>query len=144
MRKLGMTKQEAMALIQKQRPDVNPIPAFVSQMEAYEKKCIELGVIDLQKRKMHSEAEPKKENKKRRIGPAIGPQRGPASTAKPAASEHDDSKICGPQLPTGARKGINGDPNDDAREKAGKANRPNEQSLAPHYHQSSRETNDFS
>jgi hypothetical protein len=73
-------------------------------MEVYEKKCLELGVIDLQKRKMMSEVEPKKEKKKRRIGPAIGPQRGPASTAKPAANAN------------GAGEAIKEDPKNNAGE----------------------------
>jgi hypothetical protein len=131
MRKLGMTKQEAMALIRKGRPDVNPIPAFVSQMEEYEKKCIELGVIDVQKRKMNSQAEPKMENKKRRIGPAIGPQRGPASTAKPEASEHDYSNICGPQLATGAGEEIKEELKDDKRKHRGEGKSPKRAVIGP-------------
>ena len=123
MRKVGMTMKGALALIREKRPDADPIPAFISQLETYEKKCIELGVIskDSSKRKIE-ERDQKEKKKQRRIGPQ---QRviGPSLPAKPspAAAEHD-SKIYGPQLPTAVAlgDGTKVDPTDDhSREKGG-------------------------
>lgn len=123
-----MNMKDAMALIREKRPDADPIPAFISQLQAYEKKCNELGVISKDSAKRKIDELDQKKKKQRRIGPAMGPQRviGPSLPANPspAATEHD-SKIYGPQLPTAVAlgDGLNVDPQEDSREKGGEVAR---------------------
>jgi hypothetical protein len=127
MRKVGMNMKSALALIREKRPDADPIPAFISQLEVYEKKCNELGVISKDSSKRKIEERDQKEKKKHRvIGPVMGPQQrviGPFLPAKPSppATEHD-SKIYGPQLPSAVAlgDGTKVDPTEDhSREKGG-------------------------
>jgi hypothetical protein len=95
-RKAGMTLQDSMALIQQKRPQANPIPAFYSQLQEYEKTCMDLGIF-----KSRSKPETKRLAP---IGPSVMPKKqriiGPA--AMPASTdEKDDNQIlCGPELPS--------------------------------------------
>jgi len=94
-----MTLQDSMALIQQKRPQANPIPAFYSQLQEYEKTCMDLGIFKSVER---SKPEAKRlapigpsniMPKKQRI---IGPAAMPAST-----DEKDDNRIVrGPELPS--------------------------------------------
>lgn len=97
-RKAGMTLQDSMALIQKKRPQANPIPAFYTQLQEYEKTCMDLGIFKTVERS-------KPETKRLApIGPSVMPKKqriiGPA--AMPASiDEKDDYQIvCGPELPS--------------------------------------------
>ena len=84
--------QDAMALIREKRPEASPIPAFLSQLTAYEEKCIKLGVISKDgKRKMEIAEE--KKSARRRIGPQMGP---------------DMKRVIGPSLPLERKKNQQG------------------------------------
>lgn len=104
-----MTLQDSMALIQEKRPEANPIPAFMSQLQEYEKTCMNLGVFQHSKLKRDSVERNHKPEQKRRapIGPSAMPKKqrviGPAA-AMPSRTETTDQKegkqvVCGPELP---------------------------------------------
>lgn len=74
----------------------------MSQLQAYESKCIELGVISTKKRKVENEKVTKKVTR-RRIGPAVGPTIVPSRPSDThgsiTGSEQAASISYGPQLP---------------------------------------------
>lgn len=88
--------------MRQKRPNVEPLPTFMSQLQAYESKCIELGVISTKKRKMEDEMVTKHVTK-RRIGPAVGPtivpSRPSGTEGSITGSEQAASISYGPQLP---------------------------------------------
>jgi hypothetical protein len=104
MNKVGMNLEEALALIKRRRPCVEPIPAFLEQLKRYEVECKSLRLIKKQigdgngedgegkegcddvssskKRKAESQG-------KRVIGPMrpIGPSMPPSSATKTEVKE---------------------------------------------------------
>uniref|UniRef100_A0A7R9ZF94 protein-tyrosine-phosphatase n=1 Tax=Pseudictyota dubia TaxID=2749911 RepID=A0A7R9ZF94_9STRA len=91
MRKLGMTFDKAFALCRRRRPDVNPIPAFVTQMRKYEMKCRKMGII--------SSDEGSELSSKKRKSPA-GPSRGPSGQVPATGlSRPVQGPAIGPLLP---------------------------------------------
>jgi len=82
-----MTFDNAFNLCRRHHPDVNPIPAFLTQLRKYEVKCWKLGVI--------SGTGNVKSSKKRKSppGPSRGPVIGPSWPKQGAA--------IGPSLPPG-------------------------------------------
>lgn len=104
-----------MTLIERKRPQAEPIPSFVTQLKAYEKRCIEIGVISKDsKRKVDDCEYGNKPAKKRAIGPAapppkrvIGPSLPPSVAADKNCGDSEtfkvDKVVCGPELPCSAR-----------------------------------------
>jgi len=94
-----MTLQDSMTLIQEKRPEANPIPAFLDQLQEYETTCIDLGIYS------SSKSEKSKVETKRRapIGPAAMPKKqrviGPAAMPLPRNEKEDKGVVCGPELP---------------------------------------------
>ena len=86
-----MTMKQSLKLCQRRRPMVDPIPAFLDQLRAYEKECRAGGhltaVDDTQENDDEVNAAGKRktennsggdEKKRRVVGPAIGPSMAPA------------------------------------------------------------------
>lgn len=119
LRKAGMTLKDAMAVLQEKRPEAQPIPKFMEQLNDYEVKCRLLGVISVGDKERH----------KRRIGPSdpstepqgpimphpdgpwkrakmIGPLTAPSiKPDTPSRGEHDTSTPpIGPALPPAVSK----------------------------------------
>lgn len=91
-RKVGMTLKDATSLVQKSRPEAEPIPSFMSQLEKYENKCRQLGVIcDDAQDKKRTAPHDEERTVKRRLGPAMGP--GPAPVVGPAVGPLSQSNI---------------------------------------------------
>jgi len=115
-RKAGMNLKDSMTLIQQKRPQAEPIPAFMTQLQEYEKKCIDLGVFGKDsKHKLDESSESSNQTKRRAIGPAVGPPKpvigpsliGPslpplveAKVKEPTTetSRKEDASSCGPLL----------------------------------------------
>ena len=91
-----MSLNDAMAFIRQKRPEVAPIPAFMSQLQEYEQMCIELGVVHDSKRK-HENSGGDKKSAKRRIGPAMGP---PQRVIGPSLLPSVDAKLQGEEVGT--------------------------------------------
>jgi len=117
MRKQGMTLSDALSHVKQYRPSVDPNPAFLSQLESFEKQCIQQGwigskkpTIDDQggilssiKRSRRQDPELPNNSKKKRvmgpraiIGPAMPP---PDSKPGPPKIGADPPKTIGPEPP---------------------------------------------
>jgi len=84
----GIGLQSALKLVKQRRQCINPIPAFIKQLQDYEKECKDEGLIC----ESSTEDLPDESIRRKRkgIGPSIGPSREP-STSK--------QRIVGPSLP---------------------------------------------
>ena len=84
----GIELQSALKLVKQRRQCINPIPAFIKQLQDYEKECKDEGLIC----ESSTEDLPDESIRRKRkgIGPSIGPSREP-STSK--------QRIVGPSLP---------------------------------------------
>jgi len=112
MKKSNMTLNQALSLCKRRRVEVCPIPAFIEQLEAYEKECRECGHLtafdDDTEAKVETACADSSEDSKRPGDPnddtkvkkraAIGPSRPPSSTA---AGEQGKKKarVIGPSRP---------------------------------------------
>jgi hypothetical protein len=92
MRKLGMSLDQAMSLMKEKRPKVEPIPAFVRQLEKYEKKCALL--VSNEAESFVSESGQKR------------PAAGPINPALPPSHVKEKrAKTIGPTLPSSMSAG---------------------------------------
>mmetsp|Transcript_27367 Transcript_27367/g.38493 ORF Transcript_27367/g.38493 Transcript_27367/m.38493 type:complete len:228 (-) Transcript_27367:1151-1834(-) len=103
MRKAGFPLKDALSLVQKHRPEAHPIPGFMTQLEKYETKCRGLGVLRLPAQEKGGDtgkaSSSSAANKKRKIGPQIGPSRGPAEQPQTASTSPTKvRRIIGPSI----------------------------------------------
>ena len=112
-----MSLDEGLTLCRRRRPEVNPIPAFMSQLVAYEKTCMDLGLISKSDDSKGTGAVNNIGGSKRkrvigvlgptqrpRIGPSIGPSL-PPSIASSSGSKNiskkdksDSQSVIGPLM----------------------------------------------
>lgn len=127
MSRQGMKYDDALALVQRKRPCVNPIQSFRSQLVKYELQCKEKGLIkDNQKdKKTDDKVREGKTKKRKMMGPSIGPQKmvkcetngssesqpkKKSSTSKndeklKSSKDNSDKRSIGPTLPPGFKRG---------------------------------------
>lgn len=95
-----MTYQEGINLCKRRRPEVDPIPAFVTQLKVYESRCREMGTIRLKEGSIRNIQEGDRDGrgtKRKAERVAIGPvrvARGPAR--RPAGISDSAGCIIGP------------------------------------------------
>jgi len=97
-----MTYQEGINLCKRRRPEVDPIPAFVTQLKVYESRCKEMGTIRSKEGSIRNVQEgdwdgrgTKRKAERLTIGPvrvARGPARRPAGISDSAGSIIGPSK----------------------------------------------------
>mmetsp|Transcript_13201 Transcript_13201/g.20069 ORF Transcript_13201/g.20069 Transcript_13201/m.20069 type:complete len:184 (+) Transcript_13201:160-711(+) len=95
MRKVGMTLESALKLCRARRSVADPIPAFVEQLEEYEKKCVRIGsikVVESKKRKQKDESGSSCITKARLETETVGPMMPP--------NQQKEDPIIGPALPS--------------------------------------------
>jgi len=111
MNKSNMTLKQALSLCQRRRVEVCPIPAFIEQLEVYEKECRECGHLtafdDDAKAEAAAVADSTEDNK-RPVDPnddtklkkrgAIGPSRPPSSTTA-GEQQKKKARVIGPSRP---------------------------------------------
>lgn len=100
MRKVGMTLQRALSLCRARRPDVDPIPAFMTQLQTYETKCRRLGVI----REEDSDGAGSKK-RKAVVGPAMRPPGPPEEVATNVTPKK--KRMVGPMPPAKSLSKVN-------------------------------------
>lgn len=74
-RKAGMNLEDSMELIRQKRPEAEPIPAFIKQLQEYEQECIGLGVISQQSKRKCEDGTKPVTKKRKAIGPVGPPKR---------------------------------------------------------------------
>mmetsp|Transcript_29739 Transcript_29739/g.45608 ORF Transcript_29739/g.45608 Transcript_29739/m.45608 type:complete len:179 (+) Transcript_29739:562-1098(+) len=95
MRKAGMPLKDALSLVQSHRPEAHPIPGFIAQLEKYETKCRRMGVLTKGKEEIGSSSS---STKKRKIGPQIGPSRGPVGEQEEDSNSSTKVRSIGPSI----------------------------------------------
>ena len=113
MNKTNMTLKQALSMCQRRRVEVCPIPAFIEQLEAYEKECRECGYLtaidDDAEAKVETAAVADATEDSKRPGcpnddtkvkkrAAIGPSRPPSSTTA-GEQRKKKARVIGPSRP---------------------------------------------
>jgi len=101
-----MPLDKALALIQRRRPEAEPIAAFVDMLRQYEQQCVRDGVIVLDN-EANTATNNNNVKKRAAVGPSRGPEPSPAkrSMIGPVVGRHvvavgpQPQPIMGPSLP---------------------------------------------
>jgi hypothetical protein len=103
-----MSLKDALQMIQRRRPQAQPIPAFMEILEQFEKEHRSGDCNDPKKRVSRHQVSPH-DRKRQRVGPSIGPAGPPnKNREQEQPKKKENTSMTGPSLPPTMARGGNG------------------------------------